>query len=74
MTKHRTVPELTPQQRRAFFESVAKVVEYGLDDGLLGEHKHWEECGKPKNHIYHQFRKLQQWAEQEAVRLAQMNV
>ncbi len=47
---HREPLVLEPEQVRA----LRQVVDYALRE----EHRHWQECGRPKRHIYRAFKTL----------------
>jgi len=43
------------------FEHINKMVDYLYES----EYKHWEESGKPKNHIFNSAMEVRKWIEQE---------
>jgi len=42
---------------KKIFKSISFLIEYSL----AGEKRHWEECGKPKDHIYTEIRRIRRW-------------
>jgi len=44
------------------YRSVLAILAYLMPE----ERRHWEEDGKPKNHIYHHVRRLMEWVDEVA--------
>ena len=47
---------MIPPTKR-ILKSINKLIDYSFTD----EKKHWEECNRPKNHIYSDIRRIRWW-------------